>query len=128
MKKNPSTATEAKKNSISVKNIKPNQQAAPECNTCAVVAFLKEKSLRQQKEIEENERMMKMQAGNLKNLKTLNDMYKAQIAHLKEDAYQTFKEAQEDRENVMMINLRRELKELKAAMRAQYDIKQLSMN
>ncbi len=128
MKKNPSTATEAKKNNASAKSIKPKEQPAPECNICQVVAFLKDKSLRQQKEIEENERMMKMQEGNLKNSRSLNDMYKAQIAHLKEDAYQTFKEAQEDRENVMIINLRRELKELKAVMRAQYDIKQLSMN
>lgn len=128
MKKSPSTATEAKKNSASVKSIKPKEQSAPECNTCPVVAFLKDKSLRQQKTIEENERTMMMQAGNLKNARTLNDMYKAQIERLKEDAYQTFKEAQEDRENVMIINLRRELKELKAVMRAQYDIKQLSLN
>ena len=72
--------------------------------------------------------MIKMQAGNIKNLKTLNEMYKAQIAHLKEDAYQTFKEAQEDRENMMIIELRRELNELKAVIRARNDIKQVSMN
>ena len=128
MKKNPTIATEAKKSSTSTKSVKSKEQPVPECSTCGVVAFLKDKSLRHQQQTEENERMIKMQAGNIKNLKTLNEMYKAQIAHLKEDAYQTFKEAQEDRENMMIIELRRELNELKAVIRARNDIKQVSMN